>query len=296
MLTFRAFLATAHHRSFSAAARQAGVVPSVITKRVDQLEWRLRTTLFHRSTRSVRLTEPGRAYLPRIQRLVADFDELIEASAGRRASLQGRIRLRAPTSLTVLHLGEVLGGFQQAHPGIDLDIVVMDRPVNPAEEGFDLAIGSATLLHPGVAEFPLCPLRRVVCAAPSYLERRGTPRHPAELVSHDCLNFSPTGSQWSFESGKGPIIADIQPKMSANDLQVLLSAARRGNGIAMLSTYVSAAALAAGELVPLLPDFPISEVWIKALVPESRLGVPRVAAMLDWLQTNLAPVPPWERA
>jgi DNA-binding transcriptional LysR family regulator len=115
-------------------------------------------------------------------------------------------------------------------------------------------------------------------------------------VSHDCLNFSPTGSQWSFESGKGPIVADIQPKMNANDLQVLLAAAQRGNGIAMLSTYVSSAALEAGELVRVLTDFPVSEMWIKALVPESRLGVPRVSAMLAWLQTRLSPVPPWEPA
>ncbi|GGG44317.1 transcriptional regulator [Caldovatus sediminis] len=295
LLVLRAFLATAHHGSFSAAARQAGVVPSVIAKRVDQLEWRLGRRLFHRSTRAVRLTEFGRAALSRIQRIVGEFDHLVETAAERRPALQGRIRVKAPTSLTILHLGEMLGGFQRAHPGIDLDVCVMDRPANPLEEGFDIAIGSAPVLHPGIVEVPLCPLRRVVCAAPDYLRRRGVPRHPRDLATHDCLNFSPTGTQWSFDGGKGPIIVDIQAKLNANDLQVLLAAARRGNGIAMLSRYVAASSLEAGELVPVLPEFPISEMWIKALVPEARLGVPRVRALLEWLQTALSPVPPWDR-
>ena len=290
----KAFLAVAQTGSFSAAARQAGLATSVLAKRVDQLEATVRTRLFVRTTRRLILTEAGQRWIARVKTVVGDIDDLVKEAARPSFDLAGSLRVKAPTSLAVLYIGDILGHFQKRHPKVTLDIVLTDRAVNPAEEGFDLAISALSASFSGVADVPLCALQRTLCASPDYLAARGMPGHPRDLAKHDTLNFQPTGETWTFTSAKGPVAVDVHPRMSANDGQVLLAAARTGNGIALLSNYVALPALRAGELIPVLEAFSLPEIWIKALIPETRMPVPRVRALTDFLVENLAP-PPWER-
>jgi len=289
----RAFLAVAATGSFSAAARQSRVATSVIAKRIDQLEAVTGTRLFQRTTRSVSLNEAGQNWIGRVCTMVADMDDVIAAAGRTDHELEGPMRIKAPTTLTILHLGDLLARFQRCNPKVVLDVVLTDRPVNPADEGFDVAVAAFGATFSRVIDLPLCPLRRVLCASPDYLRRHGTPAHPRDLSEHDTLSFQPTGNTWAFLSPQGPVQMTVAPKMSANDGQVLLAAARAGNGIALLSEYVALPWLRKGELAAVLEQFPLPEIWLKALVPEGRMQVSRVRALVEFLRRGFTPLPPW---
>jgi len=291
----RTFVAVADAGSLASAARELGVAASVVTKRIDQLETRVRARLFTRTTRRVALTEMGLRYLSSARRLMHDYDEVLAEMRHSPQQIEGNIRIKVPTSLTVGYLAETLAEFQQQFPLVSLDVVLIDRAVNPGAEGFDIAVDALPGSFPAVIDEPVCPLQRVICAAPSYLEERGVPRHPHELTQHDCLVFLPTGRTWLFESADGVVSVDLRPRMSANDTVVLTAAALGGNGIAMLPSYAVAAALCAGTLARVLEEFIVPTVWLKALVPEDRAGIPRVRSLLTFLKARFSPVPPWDR-
>ncbi len=284
----KTFLVVARTESFSAAARELGVAPSVVTKRISQLEHRVAAELFERTTRRVSLTLTGRTYLPAAQRVVADAEELFASPAEGRGSLQGQLRIKAPNSVLVLLVGPVLERFQTLHPMLSLEIIALDRSVNPVEEGFDVALTLMPDAYAGVVEEPLCPMPRSVCASPAYLQAQGTPQHPKDLKHHSILNFLPTGTTWAFEGPSGKISVKVQPRLNTNQAQLLLSGAMAGNGIAILSAYMARAAVEDGTLVPLLTDYPLQGLWMKALLPESRVKVPKVQALVQYLKTELA--------
>jgi DNA-binding transcriptional LysR family regulator len=197
--------------------------------------------------------------------------------------------------IAAVYLGKMLCEFQRVNSGVTIDLMLMDRSVNPIEEGFDISIGALSASYGGVLDVPLCPYPRLVCAAPDYLERRGTPRHPRDLVDHDCLTYSAAGTAWTFSGASGTVSVNVHSKFNSNDNLMLLSAARAGNGIAVLSTFVAGPALETGELVTILDDFNTEELWLKAMVPESRAEIPRVREALKWIQAEFSPVPPWDR-
>jgi len=289
----RAFLAVAETRSFTAAARQSGLATSVLTKRVDQLERAVKTRLFVRTTRTVTLTEAGRRWIERVRSLVADFDDTMRQVSDTEYDLEGPIRVKAPTTLTVLYLADILTRFQAQNPKLSMEIVLADRVVNPADEGFDVAIAAFEAAFNDVIDIPLCPLRPRLCASPDYVARRGAPAHPRDLIAHDTLNFAPTGPIWSFNGPQGPTTVEINPRVSANDGQVLLRAALAGNGIALLSEYLAAPRLATGELVSVLESYQPPERWVKMLIPEARMQVARVSALAQFLKEAFSPAPPW---
>ena len=293
----RTFVAVADAGSLAAAARRLDVVASVVTKRIDQLESRVCTRLFKRSTKRVTLTEFGARYLPQARRLIFDYDEVFAEMSHSPRQVEGHIRIRVPTPMAIGFMAQALAKFQRQHPRVSLDVVLLERPgeVNPSEEGFDISIGSAKSF-PGVVDEPICPLHKWVCAAPAYLEQRGTPQHPRELARHDCLNFESLGRTWQFESATGPpVLVEVRPKLSANDQFVLTVAALRANGIALLPSYAVSAALRAGTLVRVLHAFTVPSHWLKATVPEGRAGMPQVRSLVAFLKAQYAPVPPWDR-
>lgn len=291
----RAYLAVARTGSFSGAARELHVAASVVTKRISQLEWRLKSTLFERTTRRVSLTTAGQQHLIAIQRLVSDLDGIFGSVQQVAPELQGRLRIKAPSSLTVLHLAALFNAFQQRHPLVGLELVALDRPVNPVDEGFDIALTLMPDTFGGVLEEPLCAVRRVLVAAPAYLQDKGTPRKPSDLAHHHVLNFVPTGNVLAFESATGPLSVTVRPRFSSNEAQLVEAAAVAGNGVAVLGDYLALPAMRAGNLVQVLADYPMPELWLKALIPENRAHTAHVRAMLEALRSELAPVPPWFR-
>ena len=241
------------------------------------------------------LPEAGHRFLPRVRAAVAELDEVLVDMARPRRDLEGHLRVKVPTTLTILHLDAILARFQAEHPRLSLDVVLADRPLNPVEEGFDLAVTVFPAFFSNVFDEPLCPLRRMVCASPAYLASRGMPKHPRDLAEHDILNFLPTGPIWTFESNRGPIGVEVAPKLSANGSQVLLAAAREGNGIVLLPSYVATPALRSGELTEVLTGFSLPDILIKALVPTNRVQIPRVQALVSTLRNSLGQTSPWEQ-
>ena len=293
LANYRAFLAVARTGTFAAAARELGVVPSVVTKRVSQVEWLLKAPLLERTTRRVSLTAAGRQVLPALQRAIADLDGVMADVRGAAPHLQGHIRVKVPTSLGVLHLGELLHAFQYNHPLISLEVIALDRVVNPVDEGFDVVLTLLPNTFSDVAEEPLCAIARRLCASPAYLARKGAPAHPKDLVDHDTLNFIPTGNPWVFLGPTGEVKMQLQPRFTSNDVQLVCGAAIAGNGIAPLAAYLAVPEIARGALQQVLPSYPLAELWLKALVPSSRASVARVQALLSWLRQALAPSPLW---
>lgn len=296
IVNFQTLLEVARTESFSGAARALGVAPSVVTRRIDQLEARTQTRLFERTTRKVTLTAHGRRLLPIAERIVYEVHDALRSAAGYSQDLEGHLRIKVPTSLTTLFLGRLLADFQKTHDKLAMDVVVMDRPVDPIQEGFDIAIGMLPAAFDGVVDTPLYPLERVVVAAPSYLDQHGYPEHPTDLKRHRILNFQPTGSVWTFESTRGPLEVELNPFLSTNDGSLLLASALSGNGIALLSGYIAHQALEAEDLVQVLPEYPVLQYWIRAMVPEGRMHLRPVQALLAYLQAELSPTPPWKRA
>jgi DNA-binding transcriptional LysR family regulator len=147
--------------------------------------------------------------------------------------------------------------------------------------------------YANVIDEPLSPYPRVVCASPAYLDARGEPKHPIDLIGHDCLTFQTTGTTWSFESPRGLINVDVHSRFSANDSQILHNAACRGLGVAMVARYIARPAIEAGTLRTLLPDYPVPEFWLKALIPTNKIRRAAVQSLLHWIKERMQPLPSW---
>jgi DNA-binding transcriptional LysR family regulator len=283
----RAFLMVAQTQSFTEAARRLGLVASVVSKRVNQLEWRLGAALLQRTTRNVRLTDLGERQQPRMQRLVRDYDELVAGVLERPEALEDSLRISAPAAMTTLVLPGPLAAFRRAHPAVTLDLVVLDRSVNPVEEGFDVAIVVVPATYDGVVEEVLCPYPRLLCAAPEYLRRHGYPAHPSDLAHHACIGFQPSGPSWTFQGRSGPMSVTLRPVLTSTDSRVVIEMVRKGVGISVLSLPTVTEALRRGRLVELLPEFPLTDLSVKAFVPPRRADLARVRAFLDHLREAL---------
>lgn len=284
-LNMRAFIATADTGSFSGAAREQGISISVLTKRVNQLEHQLRTPLFHRSTRSLTLTEEGRVQVLKCRSIVSQVEEMI-ASPQSKDELIDFIRVRAPITLARLVIGPLLQKFMVAHPKIRLELVITERQLIPEDSSFDISLGAKPITVGDVSDFPLSPLKRTLCASPSYLDLHGSPGHPRDLAKHECLCYLPTGTVWTFNTEKAPIHIEILPQLSSNDGQLISDAAVAGMGVTILSNYILAPMLASEQLVPLLTNFPLPQLWLTATVPSNKAKPPAVEQLLKFLKSE----------
>lgn len=283
----RTFAAVVRCGGFSEAGRQLGVVPSVVAKRIAQLEQELQARLFERTTRKVSLTEAGEKLHARAAGVVAEFEELLHSVRREEGKPEGHLRVMAPTTLTMEQLGPVFCAFLVAYPGITMELTLVDRSANPAEGGYDLAISGRPASYEGVVDVPLRSAKPVLCAAPSYL-RSHTPAHPRDLPDFACLAFAATGTTWTFHSPRGVLSVDVRPRLMADDNRTLLHAAVAGLGIALLPAYIAGAALRSGALEIALPTFAPQENWFKVYVPKRKMGLARVNALLQFLQEHWA--------
>src|ERR1700694_1509124 len=258
--SMRAFVAVAKTGSFSAAAQKLDLVPSVITKRVTHLE--------------------------RIIAAIAAHDQaLTELRKGVRR-LTGPIRIKVPTTLGFLRLNALVREFAELHPDIDMEVLLLDGPINPAAEGIDIAITAFPASFDNVADEFLWSHRRSLFASSQYLSSYPRLTHPRQLEEHRCLVYQPTGPSWPFLSRNGVMTVTVHPRMSSNDMSVLLEAARTHLGIALLSNYVVLPEIRSGSVVVPLPDFPVPDLWIKAMVPIDRLRLPRGNALVRFIRSK----------
>ena len=290
----KAFILVARLCSFSAAARETGVAPSVITKRITRLEKQMGEKLFQRSTRGLKLTDAGDHILPRYQRLITELEDIIQGNGGSHPGISGHLRIKSPTTVTSMYLGRLLCEFQAEHPGLSLEIAVLDRTVNPMEEAYDLVVAAAPTSYANVADIPLCPYPLILCASPQYVKRKGVPEQPRDLVDHDCLTSILLGQSWTFDGPRGPLTVAIHSRLHANDSRILLEAARLGIGVAVLPHYLADPDLHTGMLLSVMEDYPLQSLWLKALVPNIKMHKAPVHLLVSFLQSRMQPIPPWE--
>lgn len=282
----RAFIAVARTGSFTAAAKMLNLATSVVTKRVSQLERSVGTVLLHRTTRKVTLSADGEYHLRRIAAAVSTHDETLTAIRKGQQRLEGTVRIKVPTTLGFVHLNRLIRRFVSEHSGVDVEVLLLDGPLNPASEGIDIAITAFPASFDGVTDEVLWPLRRSLIASPNYLARYAALKHPRELTSHQCVVYQPTGVSWAFLGTTGVTSVTVRPRLSSNDMLMLLDAIKEGVGIGLLSDYITRQDVDSKVLAPVLPGFPVPDLWVKAMVPVDRLQLPRVAALLAFLRSE----------
>ena len=292
-----AFVRSVELGGFSTAARDLGLTPSAISKLVTRLEDRLGVRLLNRTTRRLALTPEGEAYFHRSQRILSDITEAENEVASFRTHPRGLLRVNVGTAFGMHQLAPALPDFLARHPEMQVELTVTDRVVDLIEEGADLGIRLGALVDSSLVARRICELERVVCAAPSYLKRHGTPRKPDDLLKHNCLSvdYAPNLRRWPFETARGVERIEVTGNVSANNADALLDLALLGVGVIRLSDAIVGEALANGKLVALLADVHHSEpLPLHAVYPQGRHRSPRVAAMVEFLVERFSGAP-WRR-
>lgn len=242
--------------NLSAAGRRLGVPLSTVSRKVSDLEAHLGARLLIRSTRSISLTEVGKAYVVATRRILEDLAEAERAAAGEYAVVKGELVITAPIVFGRLHILPIVTDFLQAYPETDVKLVLADRLLHLADEHIDLALRIATLPDSSDVAVKVGTIRRVVCASPSYLERRGRPRNPAELADHDVVTFSALAlsEAWTFGNGAAARPATPRSRLTVNTAEAAIDAAIAGVGMTRVLSYQIAEAVRAGRLVTVLDD------------------------------------------
>ncbi|MFL9945874.1 LysR family transcriptional regulator [Paraburkholderia agricolaris] len=289
----RALVLVAEHGSFSLAARELGLSASVVIKRVNAAEWQLRTEVFRRTTRRVTPTESGQTVIAKVQTLVHEFDELLAAMRNERIEPAGTgsLRVTIAPELAGLGLDEMLSAFLTRNAKLRMEVVWLERAVNPEAEGFDLAIDLQSLSYPRVTEMALMSLPFALVAAPALLGTAEHPTHPRDLQKHPILALESTGRRWAFRGLNRIVTVEVTPRFVTADACSVLDAAIDGQGIALLPHYLAQPALESGRLVRLLNDYPPVEACMMAKVPDAKASQPWVQNLLAWLALRLAGAP-----
>ncbi|MEM6576501.1 MAG: LysR family transcriptional regulator [Pseudomonadota bacterium] len=293
-----AFVAVVEAGSITQAADRLGIAKSAVSRRLTGLEQRLGAELIRRTTRRLNLTDTGQGFYDQAARILADLDEAESAVAQSQGELRGRLKVALPLSFGLRHMAEPIGEFARLHPKVSFDLDLNDRRVDLLEEGADLALRISHLEDSSMIARRLFDARTVIVASPSYLAERGVPTSPEELISHQCIVYSNLAhpNRWKCRDADGvPITVEVNPWMSASSGDLICALAAEGRGIAMQPTFIAGAAVASGELVPLLTDYqwPATPAW--AVYPPTRHLSHRVRAFIDFLAETFAGIPVWDR-
>lgn len=247
--------------SFAAAAKAANLSATMIAKHVSALERRLGSRLLYRTTRRQGLTEVGKIYFDRCKSLLAEVEAAECSVSLLQGSPRGTLRITAPVTFGARRLAPALAEFLRIHPEVSVDLSLSDRVVDLIEEGIEAAIRVGRLSDSRLVARPLRPYRSLLCAAPAYLRRRGTPKSPADLASHCCLGFSyaKRPGRWQLAQGGEERIVQHTPRLQVNNGEALRQAALAGAGILMQPEVLLADDVKAGKLVRLLPSWSLPE-------------------------------------
>jgi DNA-binding transcriptional LysR family regulator len=295
----RVFAKVVESGSFTGAAARLGISASMVSQHVKELEERLGARLLNRTTRKVSLTETGRAYYERCTRLLADLEETEQAVSDMHAAPRGELRINATPSFGILQLAPAIADFTARFPGISVELMLSERPVDLIAEGFDVAVRVEELPDSSLIARQLAPCRIVVCGAPSYFERQGVPRTPADLTNHNCLtaagNVLSYYRAWHLTAADGTAL-NISPmgNLRSNSGAVLIVAAFAGHGLVCLPTYFVGEALQSGRLVTVIDDYMAPPYTLRAFYPHNRHLSAKVRAFVDFLVARFGQEPPWD--
>ena len=241
-------------------------------------------------------TEHGQAYYERCSAILTDLQEADLAVTRLQSEPRGLLRINAPMSFGTLHLAPAIAHFMERYPQLQIQLILSDQQIDPVQEGFDVTLRIADLPSSSLIARRIAPALRVVCAAPSYLERRGTPKHPDDLRSHDCLAYGhlATGNQWKLTGSDGEHWIHIPWTLCTNNAEVLRDAAVRGRGIALLPTFIAGADLQQRSLQTVLADYKAPEISVYAIYPQTRHLSVKVRLFIDFLVEHFGNRPYWD--
>jgi len=285
----QAFVAAADLEGFAPAARKLGLSPSAVTRLIAALEERLGARLLQRTTRQVTLTDAGSRYLERARRILADVEEAEQAIEGERTRPGGRLVISAPVGFGRLHVSPVVSAYLKRFPEVAADLRLSDRMINLVEEGVDLAVRIGHLPDSTLVARHVGEMRRIVVASREYLEAQGEPKRPAEIASHETIQFGAmtAAPEWSFVEDGRAVRVSPSPRFSSNSADAAIQHAEAGGGLTRVLAYQAAASLRAGRLKIVLAKFEQPPLPIHIVYPTSRLLSAKVRTFID-LVTEIA--------
>ncbi|HEV7319739.1 MAG TPA: LysR substrate-binding domain-containing protein [Ensifer sp.] len=287
------FLLIVEKGGLSAAGREKGLSPASVSERLAALEAHYGAALLKRTTRAISLTEEGRLLVDGARRLLAEADELEAGVRSGARTISGPIRLSAPEDMGRRYIVPILDRFLAEHPGVTVDLNLTDGYVDLVGQGMDFAIRHGVLADSTLRSKALGENRRVVCAAPAYLEASGKPQHPDDLSRHDCIIMrfgANLDREWAFQVAGKPYKVMVRGRRVANDGGLVAQWCRAGHGIALKSVWDIAEDLASGALVELLADFATGETGLQIVYPPLSVQPRRVRLLIDRIASELSSI------
>jgi DNA-binding transcriptional LysR family regulator len=275
--------------SFSAASRRLKTPVATVSRRVAELEMRLKAQLFQRSSRQMTLTDAGRSYIEACKRIIEQVDDAEREVSGEYRIAKGDLAVTSPWGLGHMHLMPIAVEFMDAYPEIALRLVLTDRVVNTVEENIDISIRIGNLPDSNLIATRVGSVRFVLCASPGYLAARGHPKQLADLEGHDCISIDSVAAQrsWKFVKDGREISVPIRSRLTVSDSEAAIEAAIAGAGITRVMSYKMEAARRAGTLVLMLEEFE-QEPWPVHIVYAERKPIPlKLRAFLKWVTPRL---------
>ncbi|HCN89196.1 MAG TPA: LysR family transcriptional regulator [Oxalobacteraceae bacterium] len=272
--------------SLAAVARELGVTPPVVTKRLSSVEKRLGVRLLNRTTRRMSLTHEGEVYLTNGARILADIEELELTVASSRAIPKGLLRVNATFGFGRKHIAPAVSDFAKQYPEVEVQLQMTERPMNLADMAFDVGVRIGELPDARMTARKIASNRRVLCAAPVYLGKAGAPSRPHDLQGHDCIVIRENDAAygiWHLSSGHKKETVKVRGALSTNDGEAALGWALDGHGIIMRSEWDAAPYLRSGRLSPVLADWSLPGADIFAVYPERLNLSAKVSAFVNFL-------------
>lgn len=291
ILALRAFVRLVEKGSFTAVANELRVKQSTVSKWLAHLEEEVGAPLVDRTTRARRVTESGQRFYELSLNVLEAYEAAIAEASESRDSLQGLIRISLPVVFGRLFVMPEILSFMQAHPRVEVEMIFADHYVSLVEEGYDLAVRAGVQIDSSLRSHALGESCRRLVAAPSYLHRAGTPKHPDELLQHQCLRHAALGASnvWCFTANDETYRVAARGRVHANNSEATRTLAREGLGIALLAAWLVDDDVQKGRLVPLLNDYTPPRAPIRALTPPGRRVTPRVRLLIHHLRERLIP-------
>lgn len=279
------FVEVARKGSFTAAADSLGHSTSWVSKEISRLEARLGVRLLNRTTRTLSLTDPGRAWLERCEQIVVDAENAIESITELQETPRGLLRINAPVSFGMRYLGGLLAGFMSWYPEVQLEVEYNDRYINVVEEGFDVVIRVGDSQDSSLVSRRITASRAVTVASPAYLDRFGRPQRASELKQHRCISYSllANPNTWEFDNGFDRERVNVEPVVMCNTAELESELALKGVGITRLPQYCVDHLLQSGQLEVVLPDYRQPKLPVCAVYPHRQYLSTKVRAFVDFM-------------